>query len=555
MSHKSHPRPGIGYILVKDIEPESTGLAVMSDLRSERTPVVDGGLRPLVPRQTDGDNHARGRRWRDRVAALFLEDQPRFPEDQALPQDRALVPQDQARLPQDQALLPEDQERLPQDQELLPEDQARPGLARSWYWAVLAVAVGTLISLGRVPSGPGVLNTIWAEDGADFLTDALNRNPYAVIVRPLNGYFVVVPRLLAIPASLVPIEWGPAVLTIEAAVVTALMAVGVYVASRTYLRHPLARLIAAVPVLAVPVGENIAAGASNNVATLQFPAVYLALWMVLWVPARRGARILSAVVVLAVCLSTFLAVVLLPLALLRLYARRDATSGVMAGSLMLGLVANIVALSTHLTARPVIVPSRYDLPWALSRMVGWALPHALFGYGITGNGGQEVGARWLVWASWGIVALAVLAAALGLSRPQWKAAAVFGATAAILLIATIMQFGTVELRYAVAPELMLFAALAALLLPRPNSRLPLVILSVGVALVLAFSYRTAGPRTTEAPWRLSVAKARMACEDVDNGVAYIFPGSGEVLALPNGTPLRDQPPPGFPVLVPCSRLR
>ena len=183
----------------------------MTELGSHTAAVTDAGVR--VPKQgqaADGEPAAR-RNWRDRITAIF------------------------------------------------PAEEPRPGLRQWWHWAVLAVVVGAVISLGRVPSGPGVLNTIWAEDGSDFLADALNRNTFKAIVRPINGYFVIVPRLLAVPACLVPIGWGPAVLTIEAALLTGLMAVAVYVASRTYLRHPLARLIAAVPVLAVPVAENVAA--------------------------------------------------------------------------------------------------------------------------------------------------------------------------------------------------------------------------------------------------------------------------------------------------------
>ena len=327
----------------------------MTDLGSERTPGVDACVRLLVPRQANaGERTVRSTR-RERIAAIF------------------------------------------------PLDRPRPGLAVRWHWAVLAVLAGTVISLCRVASGPGVLNTVWAEDGSDFLADALNGNPYQVILKPHNGYFVVIPRILAIPASLVPIEAGPAVLSTEAALVTAVMAVAVYVASRAQLRHRLARLIAAAPVLAVPVGENVAAATANNVATLQFAAVYLTTWMVLWVPVRRGARIASVVTVLATCASTFLAVAVLPLALLRLYARRDRTSLVMVGSLLAGLCANVLALAVHLTARPVIVPSRFDPLWALSMVAEWALPHAVFGYGISGKGSQSVEPSWLIVASWPIV--------------------------------------------------------------------------------------------------------------------------------------------------------
>src|SRR5258705_4564117 len=106
----------------------------------------------------------------------------------------------------------------------------------------------------------------------------------------------------------------------------------------------------------------------------------------------------------------------------------------------------------------------------------------------------------------------------------------------------------------------LCVALAGLLLPRPDrpcvlAWAPLVTLALAVALVLAFSYRTAGPRATEAAWTDGVARARSACSDPITGSVYIFPRDGTVLGLPVWIPMRDGPPPGFGVLVPCDRLR
>src|SRR5260221_5390381 len=158
--------------------------------------------------------------------------------------------------------------------------------------------------------------------------------------------------------------------------------------------------------------------------------------MVLWVAARRGAQIASAVAVLAVSLSTFLAVVLLPVALLRLYARRDKVSAVMVASMLVALAANVTALAVGFTARPFMLPSRWDPVWALSTAAEWALPHALFGYGITGNGGRAgrgVEPSWLIVASWPIVAAIILVAAFRLTRPQWKLAAVMGIVALALV--------------------------------------------------------------------------------------------------------------------------
>ncbi|GIH05728.1 hypothetical protein Rhe02_37950 [Rhizocola hellebori] len=408
-----------------------------------------------------------------------------------------------------------------------------------------------------MPYGPGVLNSIWAEDGANFLADALYRNEFKMILRPHNGYFVMATRALAIPASWAPIEWGPAVLTIEAALVTGLMAVGVYLASHQHLRHPLARLIAAVPVVAVPVGENVAAAASNNVATLQFAAVYTAMWMVLWVPKRRASQIVAVLAVLAVAMSTFLAVIVLPLALLRLYARRGLAEVTMVAGLLVALAGNLVALALGLTWRPGIVPSNWDPVWALQVTSDWALPHSMFGYGITGQGSQAVQPPWLAQVSWLVLALFVVVAAVGLTRPAWKIAALMGLTAIGFVCATAMQYGGTELRYVIAPELMLFSALAALMLPKPESTrrtavLPLVLTFIGVGLVFAFSYRTVSPRANElSPWDQAVTRARITCQDRTNRSVFIDPGNGSVEAF-NGEPSGH---PGWAVIVPCNRLR
>jgi hypothetical protein len=445
---------------------------------------------------------------------------------------------------------------------LFPVDDAPRSGRFGWAWLVLVVIGGALISLGRVSQGPGVLNTIWAEDGSDFLTDALNRSVPDAIFKPLNGYYVTVPRLLAEPASLVPVQWGPTVLTIEAAVVAALMALAVYVASRSHLRNPLARLIAAVPVVAVPVGENVAAATANNVATLQFAAIYTALWMVLWNPTRRTGRVIAGGVVLAVALSTFLVVAVLPLAVVRLVLRRDKTSAFMVGSLVLGAALNVMALSLHLTERPVMAPSRYDPVWALQSVADWALPHAMFGYRISGEGAQAVDPAWLVWPAWLIVLTVVIVAAARLTNPRWALAAILAVHAIVLVSGSIMQLGVLELRYVVGFELMLYAALAALLLPRlahPRwlAWAPLASLAVLVAVALATSYQTFSPRDRLFAWDAAVDKARVVCANKQYSAVYIRTWSepGSVEPVYAGTPMPPVPPYGFPIRVPCARLR
>lgn len=443
---------------------------------------------------------------------------------------------------------------------LFPTDKHGPATRRTVIWAVVAVIVGTVVSLGRV-GGPGPFNSIWAEDGSDYLTDALNRDTLRTIVRPLNGYFVLIPRLLAIPAGLVPPEWGPAVLSVEAAVVTALTALIVYVASRAHLRSVLARAVAAVPVLVVPVGENLAATLANNVATLQFAATYTLLWVLLWAPATRTGRITAVLVAWGVAFTTILAAVLIPLALVRLYLRRDRTSLALAGGLTLGAVADLAALALHLTSRPAVSRPHYDPFWALQQ-ASWALRNAMFGdRGANGVGADLVGLRGTAVVAGLILVAVLLVAAFRWTRPSWLLAVVMGVHALVYWCLTLMAHGRLEMRYVAGPELMLFAGMAALLLPALPRRwayVPLAMLATFIAVICTLNYQAPSGRTISTPWRSLVAQARIACTDPQYGAVYVYPNwDGKVEPIPIGTPMprRTPPPYGFPVWLPCHRLR
>jgi hypothetical protein len=449
---------------------------------------------------------------------------------------------------------------------LFPDD---PTPAPRGRWAILAgvafVAVGAAVSLGRVGAGPGVLQTIWAEDGTYFLSDALNRPVLETIFRPVNGYYLVVPRLAAIPAGLVPLEWGPAVLSMEAAILTALLALLVYVASRSHLQTVLGRLVAAAPILAVPVGENVMAATANNVATLQFTAVYATMWALLWTPGTRSGRVSAVLVVAGTAVTTFLSVLLLPLALLRLYARRDRLSLLMVGALTAGAVMNIVALSLGITARPGFLVPRYDPVWALASTYDYLLPYAMFGYRLANGDGLLEDYPDLINAAATAMLVAVVVYAALRVRPNWLLAAVFLAHAVLVYCASVMSTGGLTLRYVVAPELMLFAALAVLLHTPTGSRvgnrarngIPIAVLAGYVALASAISYSTVTARTLQRQsWASLVGAARIVCQDPTLDGVYVYPHlNGQIDAIARGTPVAETPPAGWPVRLPCDRLR
>jgi hypothetical protein len=401
---------------------------------------------------------------------------------------------------------------------LFPESPRRQVGTRQVLLASLMVVIGTAISLGRT-TGTGPFQSIWEEDARVLLTDALNRPWSNTLFLPYVGYYQVGPRILAKIATFFPISWAAAVLSVEAAGLTALMALGVYVASRSHLRHPLARFLVAAPILFSPTAENWVAEIYNRPACLQFFLVYTVFWMILWAPASRAGRIVQVSVVGLAAFSTFLVVFLIPLALLRVYVRRDRVAAAMTLLLMAGTALNVYGLASGVTDRS-FVTSRYDPGWALLSYVTWAVPHSLFGWRLAMplNDPPLVRNLPLIIGAWLVVGAAVVVALRRLTRPQWMLATVAGAHSVALLCMTVMSNGVITQRYLVPVEMLLFTTLVALLVPAERLRpgwatAPLAVLVAFVLVISAFNYRWDDTFRHRSPrWTDQIRQAVVACE-------------------------------------------
>ncbi|WP_203914202.1 hypothetical protein [Rhizocola hellebori] len=382
--------------------------------------------------------------------------------------------------------------------------------------AALCVLIGTAISLART-TGAGPFQSIWEEDARDLLTDALARPGTKNLIRPYVGYFQVGPRILAQITAQFPISWAAAVMSIQAALVCALLALMVYVASGAQLANPLARLMVAAPMLFAPTAENVLSEIYNRPATIQFFMVYAVFWLMLWVPNSRSGRITLLVVVALSAVSTFLVVVFIPLALLRLYARRDRVSAMLLGFLLAGAALQVAGLALGLTNRAFALP-RYDPIWALSSFVTWALPQSVLGYRAERHA-EGLAQVLLIIVPWLIVAAAIAVAWRRLTRPAWLLAAVAGGHAVALACMTIMANGGLTQRYLLPVEMLVFSAIVALLLP--SARLPLTRayapLAAFTALVLvvsAFNYRWTDTYRADSPyWTDQVKLGVQSCRD------------------------------------------
>jgi len=383
-----------------------------------------------------------------------------------------------------------------------------PAPPRAWTWrgvvvALAATVVATAIIVARQP-GIGALDTVWAEDGTVFLSDAVNKSPFDALTTSYAGYYHAVPRLLAQLAAALPASAAAAALAVEAALCTAAVAALVYVASAGHLTSRLGRVLVAGIVVALPLGQD---DLPNSIANLHWVGLYALFWMLIWTPAGRAGRIVAPVVVLLVAISDILVLAFLPLALLRLVTRRDRYSAVLAGLLAAGLALQVSGLLTGSSSRTLS-------PGPVRSLVGYvlrAVPAAMVGERWFGS---RVDGRWLVLAAvaWSLVA-AVLAVALvaRATRPNLVLAAVAGAHSVLLYVLPVTLSGVATPRYAAAPALLLVTALVALLEPVHGRTAPLWIFATLLALVCLVNLRVDNSRAHGPSWADELAKGRHVC--------------------------------------------
>lgn len=201
-----------------------------------------------------------------------------------------------------------------------PQSPATFSGARRWSLLGALIVVGTLVVLLRTPRH--MWNLLWAEDGAVFVSGALNEGP-GVILHGYAGYLHLVPRLAAEIAVLMPLAIVPLVVTILAALTTSLLACASFVFLETRISATPLRLAAWLVCLALPVmGGDVA----NNLANLHW---YLLIAAFCAVTSRSRAipmAVLQGAVLFAAVSSDAIALLLMPLVLLRLWlspTRRD----------------------------------------------------------------------------------------------------------------------------------------------------------------------------------------------------------------------------------------
>jgi hypothetical protein len=411
-------------------------------------------------------------------------------------------------------------------EQIFPTVPASPVTRQQVIVTVGLVLFGVAYLLGR-GRPPGVLDSIYAEDGANFLSDAANRPFVEALTRSMNGYYHLYGRLLAEVTTAFPVSWWAPINTTMAVFSTLGLALLVYVASSAHLRHPYLRLLAAAPVVL----QYVAHGAAvDNVATLQFPALYALFWLLLQMQVRRGWRMGAPILAGVVALSTTLAVVLIPLALARVALRRDRTGVLLAGALILGVGVQLLGLVTGDADRSGIGVIRLDPLWALIEFVRTQVPVSFLGEswilgrsadppGVPADRGVHVTEHVaLILLGWAIFGAGIGLALRRLTRPAWPLAIVAGGHALVIFVLQVVLIGQVPDRYLVAPMMLLVAAFVALLQPRSWTGeygvgpAPLVAFATLLLVVSLANYRLDSYRTRHVPsWTTQIRDATAQC--------------------------------------------
>jgi hypothetical protein len=413
-------------------------------------------------------------------------------------------------------------------------------------WRKILLAFGclvaaTAISLSRTV-GPGSLNTIWIEDAKFLLNQGLNMPAWNAIAAPISSYYQEPARLITEGALYVfPLSWVPGVMSISAAAEYAMYGLVAYIASGPYLRSPWLRLLIAAPVCAMPLAYT---QVNNDLVTVQFFGLYGAFWTVLWLPGTRAGRILSPIIMATVSWTAVLSVVFAPLILARLIVDRSKNTWCLAIVWVTGVWLQF--------SETILGQGHHDqygyngTYFVLRHYLTRVIPRALFGERSLGGSGNNYRGDYaplhvlnhhahdaLIAGAWLIVLIVIAIAASRFTDPNWTLAVVAALfSVGIFYEELAINMPVVQARYVVAPALLLYTAIVALLRPRqvPDATrvttavrwLPVAGLAVLLAVAVTLNFRVTNGRTTSPPWTGVVASATRACATSPHVTAYTF---------------------------------
>jgi hypothetical protein len=417
---------------------------------------------------------------------------------------------------------------------------------RSVVWPTRA-AIGTLafVLVAGLPllrqQGFHSWDTLWAEDGPQYLQPVVEGEGASTLFRGYAGYTVLVPRLLALPARAIPVDDLALYANIAAAITCALIAAFVFFAMAPIVRSPWLRgSVAAATVLApCLIFEN-----TGTITNVPWILGFAAFWAI--VPETDNTPMIAAraLIVFFAITSSPLPALFLPLSIVLTFRRLRPADTVVFATFVLGSLVQFLGMLT--------TPQR--------GAVGQARPSDLLvAYPVRVIGSYLVGDRYLAgaWKELGLFFAMLMAVALvflfiatgrGGSRRRWPALVAVAYSVVFLAVSILvrkpiglrLQSGTyIELdqRYLVIPVMLLMSAVAIWIDGAPWQWLkPLFV--AHLAVVIACSFALDNRRSDGPAWRAEVEYAQTVCAN----------------PLIRATPVLISPR-RWSMILPCSRLR
>jgi hypothetical protein len=411
---------------------------------------------------------------------------------------------------------------------------------------VLAILL-QMLRIGWSPS----LHSLWAEDGAIYLSGAVHNSFGGSLFDTYATYLVFVPRLIAELADLFPLADAPAVLTVLSCAVVALSGLIVFVASRGLIESPYLRGGLALLIVLAPVG-----GLESTASAAYVPwyMLFATFWILLWRPRTAPVALGAGVFALLTGMSTPGVWFFIPLALLRTLATRDGRDALLLAGYWAGALVQLPVLIFN--DETAVTPQWTHDIWTayLERVIAGAA----LGLRIPGKLWEEVG--WVALIA--ILAIVVIALVYGISRTNFSArlfALIAIPTSLVMFVVSVYQraVGTEMLwpdgdfvesagRYAIVPA-MLLVSVAAVMLDRRQRRREaetrprwLAYAALAAALVVVgFSFRVENTELRGAPpWEAALDSGAEICATDPGATESPIPTS----------------PPGWGLNVPCGQL-
>jgi hypothetical protein len=429
-----------------------------------------------------------------------------------------------------------------------PAAQRRPALA------VIVGLFGLAILLQMLRVGwSASLHSLWAEDGAVYLSGAVHNGFGGSLFDTYATYLVFVPRGIAELADLLPLAGAPAGISILSGAVVALSGLVVWWATASLIENPYLRgALAALTVLS-PVGGL---ESTDSAAYVPWYMLFASFWVLLWRPRTSGGAVFAGLFVLATGLSTPGVWFFIPMALLRTLAARDRRDAIVLAGYWIGAFVQVPVLMFN--EEEAVSPLWTSDIWTayLQRV----LDGAAFGFRIGGEAWIHFGWAFLVALLVAAVAALIWGAMQSNFGARLLALVAIPISVAMFVVSAYQRAVGSDLmwqahdaaesagRYAIVPSLLLVSVAFVMLDRRSRRRQdeglprwPAVAAAALAALVVAASFYVGDTEVRGAPpWEAALDAGAESCATEGTG------DSGEA-AVPTS-------PPGWGLSVPCDQL-